>query len=167
MNLQKEVYTIVVKSQTIASGACHNQTSTTSGNYDEQLLQSVNSACAEQIVIELTKVIPEKFRPAPFAGEILKVADYGVLVKMKEGKVSVGDALEVYELEELDEDISEEKTIGRLKVKELKPKYCVCENISASQYAKGQLVKKMAAKTHPLPPPNDPPQPPLTDSDPF
>lgn len=128
-----------------------------SGNYDEQMLQALNQQCAQQIVAYLTKKTPSKFRPEGASGKVLKVADYGVLVKINPEKVKVGDILDIFKTESLeddddedkdddddDEDLVEEIYVGSASVSEIKTKYVVCVPMPESKSAK--FEKKQLAR---------------------
>ena len=126
-----------------------------SGNYDEQMLQTLNQQCAQQIVAYLTKKTPAKFRPEGASGKVLKVADYGVLVKINPEKVKVGDVLDIFKTESLnddddddedddDEDLVEEIYVGSASVSEIKKKYVVCVPMPESKSAK--FEKKQLAR---------------------
>lgn len=130
------------------------------GNYDEQMLQSINQGCAMQIVAELKRVMNPKFVPPPLSGKVLKVADYGVLVKIDPQKVKVGDVLDVFKLEDLgdeeEEDLgSEEIYVGSVAVSEIKPKYVVCSRMPESAdaaFEKKMLVRPTTRKGSQNPP---------------
>jgi len=118
------------------------------GNYDEQMLQALNQECAVQIVRDLTKKTPVKFRPMGATGRVLKVSDYGVLIKINQEKIKVGDILDVFKVEKLDdeeeedEELVEEIYVGSVKVSELKAKYVVATPIATgAKFEKKQLVR--------------------------
>ena len=144
-----------VKAGPLELKTLNGQTGGQSGNYDEQMLQALNQQCAQQIVAYLTKKTPAKFRPEGASGKVLKVADYGVLVKINPEKVKVGDILDIFKTESLDdddddeeddddEDLVEEIYIGSASVSEIKKKYVVCVPMPESKSAK--FEKKQLAR---------------------
>ena len=98
-----------VKAGPLSIATLNGQTGGQSGNYDEQMLQTLNQQCAQQIVAYLMKKTPSKFRPEGASGKVLKVADYGVLVKINPEKVKVGDILDIFKTESLEDDDDEEE----------------------------------------------------------
>jgi len=141
-----------VKAGPLSVATIGGQTGGQSGNFDEQMLQSINQQCAKQIVQYLVTKTPAKFRPAGATGKVLKVADYGVLVKINPEKVKIGDLLDIFQVEALDDDdgdddgeeeeISEEIYVGSVEVCELKPNYVVCKPLTKdAKFAKKQLAR--------------------------
>ena len=146
-----------VKAGPLSIATLNGQTGGQSGNYDEQMLQTLNQQCAQQIVAYLMKKTPSKFRPEGASGKVLKVADYGVLVKINPEKVKVGDILDIFKTESLeddddedkdddddDEDLVEEIYVGSASVSEIKTKYVVCVPMPESKSAK--FEKKQLAR---------------------
>ena len=146
-----------VKAGPLELRTLNGETGGQSGNYDEQMLQALNQQCAQQIVAYLTKKTPSKFRPEGASGKVLKVADYGVLVKINPEKVKVGDILDIFKTESLDddddddkddddddEDLVEEIYVGSASVSEIKKKYVVCVPMPESKSAK--FEKKQLAR---------------------
>ena len=129
------------------------------GNFQEQALQEASQDCCRQLVAALMKKTPPQFRPEGAVGKVLKVADYGVLVKIKPDRVKVGEVLDIFKTEALDDDddddkktnddgddddeeIVEEIYIGSATVTELKKKYVVCSPVTANaKFEKGQLAR--------------------------
>ena len=146
-----------VKAGPLELKTLNGQTSSQTGNYDEQMLQALNQQCAQQIVAYLMKKTPAKFRPEGAVGKVLKVADYGVLVKINPERVKIGDILDIFKTESLDDDdddedadddddeeLVEEIYIGSASVSEIKKKYVVCVPMPESKSAK--FEKKQLAR---------------------
>ena len=149
------VGSVNVKAGPLELKTVNGQLGSQSGNYDEQMLQTLNQQCAQQIVAYLTKKTPSKFRPEGASGKVLKVADYGILVKINPEKVKIGDILDIFKTESLDdddddeeddddEDLVEEIYIGSASVSEIKKKYVVCVPMPESKSAK--FEKKQLAR---------------------
>lgn len=146
-----------VKAGPLELRTLNGETGGQTGNHDEQMLQTLNQQCAQQIVAYLTKKTPEKFRPEGASGKVLKVADYGILVKINPEKVKVGDILDIFKTESLDdeddddidgddddEDLVEEIYVGSASVSEIKKKYVVCVPMPESKSVK--FEKKQLAR---------------------
>ena len=145
-----------VKAGPLELKTLNGETGGQAGNYDEQMLQTLNQQCAQQIVAYLMKKTPAKFRPEGAVGKVLKVADYGVLVKINPEKVKVGDILDIFKTESLDdeddedadddddEELIEEIYVGSASVSEIKKKYVVCVPMPESKSAK--FEKKQLAR---------------------
>lgn len=143
-----------VKVGPLSVSTLKGQTRSQAGNYDEQMLQTLNQQCAQQIVDFLVKKTPAKFRPEGATGKVLKIADYGILVKINPEKVNIGDVLDIFKIESLDdeeddegesdEDLVEEIYIGSVSISEVKSKYVVCVPMPESATAK--FEKKQLAR---------------------
>ena len=144
------------KSAPIAVRTVQGSDMSQTGNFQEQALQEASQDCCRQLVAALMKKTPAQFRPEGATGKVLKVADYGVLVKIKPDRVKVGEVLDIFKTEALDDDddddkkkdddddeeIVEEIYVGSATVTELKKKYVVCSPVTAdAKFEKGQLAR--------------------------
>lgn len=130
------------------------ETSSQNGNFDEQMLQTLNQECARQIIEYLVKKMPEKFRPEGAEGKVVKVDGDRIVVKIKGDRFNMGDMLDVFRLEKIedddeeededgdDEELVDEVYVGSVTVDEVKKKMVVCTPVAL----KGKIEKGMLAR---------------------
>ena len=116
------------------------------GNFEEQALQTASQECIRQLVVELLKSVPKKFRPAALEGTVLKAQDNRILVKIDGDKVKIGDVLDIFKVEKLDEDdsdLTDEIYLCSVQITDVRPKISVCVPLSGES---GKVAKGNSAR---------------------
>ena len=134
------------KSRPVVVRTMEGQNTSQQGNFEEQSLQTASQECIRKMVAELLKTVPKKFRPAAAEGTVLKAQDNRILVKINGEKVKIGDILDIFKVEKLDEDdpdLTDEIYLCSVQITDVRPKISTCVPVAgqSDKVAKGNAAR--------------------------